>query len=101
MIIYNVTTKVNWSVHDGWLHWMQHEHIPGILGTGFFFECRILRILDIEEDEGPTYAIQYYASGLADYRSYIEQHAQSFRKKTHEKWGDQVIAFSSVMEVLH
>jgi len=101
MIIYNVTTKVNWPIHDDWLRWMEHEHIPKILETGCFFENRILRLLEIDEEEGPTYAIQYYAFNKADYRGYIEQHAALFRQEIDQKWGDQIIAFRSVMEVLH
>ncbi|MBC7826127.1 MAG: DUF4286 family protein [Chitinophagaceae bacterium] len=101
MIVYNVTTKVNWSVHDDWLQWMQREHIPDVMATGLFFDSKILRLLEIDDGEGPTYAIQYYASAIENYRTYIEQHAVSFRKEIHEKWGDQIIAFRSLMEVLH
>ena len=101
MIIYNVTTKVNWNINDQWLQWMQQDHIPEVLQTGCFFESRILRLLEIEEEEGPTYAIQYSADTIDDYHSYIQVHAVSFRQQILEKWGDQIFAFRSVMEVLH
>jgi hypothetical protein len=73
MIIYNVTTKTDWSIHAEWLQWMQEEHIPGILGTGLFQDCRIMRLLEVDETEGPTYAIQYQASGREDYDHYIRK----------------------------
>jgi Domain of unknown function (DUF4286) len=101
MIIYNVTTKVNWAIHDEWLQWMRQEHIPQILETGCFYESRILRLLETDEEEGPTYAVQYHASKAEDYRAYIEHYAATFRQDAQEQWGDQIISFRSVMEVLH
>lgn len=101
MVIYNVTTNVSWAVHDAWLQWMQQKHIPQVLQTGCFSESKILRLLEIDEKEGPTYAIQYHAPTIEDYRNYIEQYAVSFRQEIHERWGDRIISFRSVMEVLH
>ena len=34
MIIYNVTSNIDESIHDEWLNWMRQEHIPQVLGTG-------------------------------------------------------------------
>jgi hypothetical protein len=101
MIIYNVTTKVGWAVNDPWLRWMRDEYIPLMLNTGCFFESQILRLLEVDEDEGPTYAIQYFAHTTSDYRKYIQQYAARLRQQSHDKWGEQIVAFRSVMEVLH
>ncbi|MGE5521009.1 MAG: DUF4286 family protein, partial [Candidatus Dadabacteria bacterium] len=46
MIIYNVTTKINASVADSWLRWMQQEHIPEVMDTGCFSEYRFARLLE-------------------------------------------------------
>lgn len=101
MIVYNVTTNVTWAIHDEWLQWMQREYIPRILETGCFFESRILRLLEIDDDEGPTYAMQFHALGIENYQHFIEQHETSFRLQSQQKWRGQMIAFSSLMEVLH
>ena len=39
MIIYNITIKVDWSIAEEWLKWMQEKHLPEILATGCF--CKI------------------------------------------------------------
>jgi hypothetical protein len=101
MIVYNVTIKVDWEIHDEWLQWMKNEHIPMMLKTGSFFESRILRLLETDEQDGPTYAFQYHASTIEDYTKYIDKHASTLREHTSQRWGDQTIAFRSVMEVLH
>ena len=61
MIIYNVTIKVSKSIADNWMQWLKEEHIPDVTGTGCFTTANILQLLEIDDDEGPTYAIQYFA----------------------------------------
>jgi hypothetical protein len=68
--------------------------------TGMFTHHRILRLLDVDETEGPTYAFQYFASSKERYDHYISQFSPELRNKTYEKWGDQFIAFRSLMEVV-
>ena len=99
-IIYNVTVKVEANIAESWLRWMIDEHIPEVLDSKCFYEYRILRLLEVDETEGPTYAIQYMAESKADYNRYIEIHAEVMRKKTYDRWGERFIAFRSVMEVV-
>ena len=43
MYIYNVTTKVHFSIQKEWLQWLQDEHIPEILETDCFTSTSILQ----------------------------------------------------------
>jgi len=99
-IIYNVTVKVDPFIADRWLQWLLEEHAPGILQTGCFTDYKVVRLLEVDDSEGPTYAIQYHAASKADYNRYIELHAADMRKKSFEKWGEQFMAFRSVMQVV-
>lgn len=101
MIVYNVTIKVEHSIADAWLSWLREEHIPGIIGTGCFTEATILQLLETDESDGITYAVQYLANSKALYNRYIREHADEMRKKATEKWGNKFIAFRSVMQVVH
>ncbi len=101
MIIYNVTVKVDPSIAASWLDWLQHEHIPDIIGTGCFSKAVIVKILEVDETDGPTYAIQYFAESKAMYDQYIEQYAGIMRQKGFDKWGNKFMAFRSVMEVVN
>ena len=100
MLIYNVTTKVSWPIHKEWLQWMQGIHIPEVMATGCFEKFQMVRLLEIDEEEGPSYAIQYYASGRDVYEKYINEYAPALREKTTKAWGDQFIAFRTLMEVV-
>jgi hypothetical protein len=101
MIIYNVTIKVHSSIKNEWLSWLKEEHIPEVIATGCFTHANILQLLEIDETEGPTYAIQYQAESKSLYNNYIEKHAGVIRQKSFDKWGDKFIAFRSVMQVVN
>ncbi len=98
--VYNITFSIENSIAENWLQWMINEHIPEVMNTGCFIGHRILRLLETNETDGPTYAIQYHAASKADYNRYISLHAEALRKKGFDKWGNQFIAFRSVMEVV-
>jgi hypothetical protein len=100
-VVYNVTTKVDRRVATQWLQWLKQEHIPDIIATGCFTHATILQLIDVDETDGPTYAIQYHAESKALYNRYIEIFAEDMRKKVTDKWGDQLISFRSVLRVVN
>lgn len=100
MFIYNVTNKVSWAIHDQWVQWMLQKHIPEVVATGCFTEGQLVRILDTDETEGPTYAAQYRSVGRAEYERYISQFAGALREDAYKSWGDQFIAFRTIMQVV-
>ncbi|HPH84312.1 MAG TPA: DUF4286 family protein [Ferruginibacter sp.] len=101
MIIYNVTIKVETGIAAEWLNWLQKEHIPEVIETGCFTRATVLKLLEVDETEGPTFAVQYFAESKALYNQYIEKFAPLMREKSFEKWGNRFIAFRSVMQVVN
>jgi hypothetical protein len=101
MILYNVTVKVEPEIASDWLVWMKAEHIPEILETGCFTNALIWNLLEVDEAEGPTYAIQYFAENMEKYALYVKDHAPGFRQKFVEKWDNKCIVFRSVMQAVH
>ncbi|RYD95425.1 MAG: DUF4286 family protein [Sphingobacteriales bacterium] len=101
MLVYNVTIKVAAPIATEWLRWLVHEHAPAIVATGCFTSFRVLRLLEQDDSEGPTYAVQYEAAGSAGYERYTADFAQRFRQESFDRWGNAFIAFRSVMEVIH
>jgi hydroxyethylthiazole kinase-like sugar kinase family protein len=101
MIIYNVTTKVDGSIQNNWVEWAKNEHIPEIIATGCFSSATLAQLLETDDTDGPTYTIQYHAESKALYNLYIEKFAVTMRQKAFDKWGNQFIAFRSLMQVVH
>jgi hypothetical protein len=100
MIIYNITIKIDWSIAQDWLQWMQDIHIPEILGTGCFEKHQLVRILQVDETDGPTYAAQYYAPSLTKYDYYLQHYAPQFRKQVTDKWGEKYLDFRTLMQTV-
>ena len=101
MIIYNVTIKLEHSIAEEWMSWLKNEHIPDLISTGCFTHATILHLLEADDTEGITYAVQYHAESKALYNRYIENFSEMMRKKATDKWGEKFIAFRSVMQVVH
>ncbi|OLY91118.1 protein of unknown function [Cnuella takakiae] len=100
MLIYNVTTKIEASLAQQWLLWMQTEHIPAVMATGCFTDYKMVRLLDLDESEGPTYATQYTAAERGDYEDYLQRYAVDLRDAAFKRWGNSFISFRSLMEVI-
>jgi len=101
MIVYNVTCNLHPNLADEWLSWMKEEHIPEVMQSGCFTECKILKLLTVANDnDGVNYAIQYTAPSIESYNQYKEQFAPLLQAKTKEKYGDSVLAYRSLLEVI-
>lgn len=101
MIILNTTTIVTWNIHEPWKQWMLEEQIPAILSTGLCSHVQMVRLLEVEEQEGPTYAVQLYVKTASLLNEYKEKHLERFSLIEQNRWGDDTYSFLSVMEVIN
>jgi hypothetical protein len=101
MILYNITMKVDPAIEEEWIKWQKEEHIPEIMSTGLFIEHKFLRLLDQDDTEGKTFAVQYLAKNMNDYQEYIDKHASELREKALKRWGEGFISFRTLMELVH
>lgn len=97
MIIYNVTVKVEHSIHEDWLDWMKKVHVPEVMATGFFLENYIYKVL-VEEEDGITYSVQYYVHSMADYQEYQEKHAPRLQKEHIDRYRGRFVAFRTLLQ---
>lgn len=100
-IVYNVTCLVSHTIAAQWLLWMQQQHIPAVMATGCFTKYHIYKLLEQDESEGLTYTVQYFAESHQAYETYISEFATNLRKETNATWGEAVIGFRSLMQVVH
>ena len=98
MIIYNVTVKIDLSVHDLWFKWMKEEHIPRVIETGCFVGCKMYRVLEENTTDGITYAFQYSAKNISDYFDYKEKHAALLQKESLDLFPGKFHAFRTLLK---
>jgi hypothetical protein len=48
MIISSVTLTIDRALEQQWLDWMRRVHVPDVVGTGCFSECRIRKVVDAD-----------------------------------------------------
>ena len=100
-IVYNLTMKVEHSIHNEWLQWQKEEHIPDMMASKQFTAYRFFHLLEQDETEGIVYVIQYFASSKDHYKKYIEKFAPVLLRKANDKWGNHFVVFRTIMEVMH
>lgn len=99
MIIYNVTSNIDASIHDQWLIWIK-EHIVHVLATGHFIEAKLTKVLIDEQEGSTTYAVQYRAKSRLALDEYYKNDAAMLRQQTVSTFGDKVLSFRTELEVI-
>jgi hypothetical protein len=99
-IIYNVTVKVDKSIASAWLQWMIAEQAPKIIATKCFTKFTMLKLLEHDDEESNTYAVQFCSNTIEDYQRYLNLFARNFSKESFDKWGERFIVFSTIMQVI-
>ena len=99
MILYNVTSSLEPSIADEWLDYMRTSHMPEVMETGFFIKSQLLRLLN-EEDDGITYAAQYYCLSLEHLNEYQTICAPALRADMEKHFGGKFVSFRTLLEVV-
>ncbi|MBL4664022.1 MAG: DUF4286 family protein [Flavobacteriaceae bacterium] len=100
MYIYSVSINIDESIEDAWLHWMQTEHIPAMLGTGKFSKALMTRVHVEEEMEGITYSVQYRTDSKATLEKYYKEDADKLRSES-KPFEGKFIAFRTELEIIY
>ena len=99
MIIYNVTVSVEESIKEDWLIWMKNVYILEVMATGIFSKSQINRVI-VEGDSDNTFAIAYTCKSMKDLHQYQVKFASDLQQKYTDRYGDKVVAFRTLMEVI-
>ena len=97
MFLYNVTHIVEDTVVDDWLVWMEKVHVPKIMATGNFITHKLWRVID-SPNEGVTYSNQFFFEELEQYVAYMETYAPEFEAEIKERFGENVLSFTSILQ---
>ncbi|OON70708.1 DUF4286 family protein [Hymenobacter sp. CRA2] len=99
MILYNVTSSVDPEVAEEWVSYMRDEHMPDVMATGYFVKSQLLRLLN-EENDGYTYAAQYYCINTDQLDEYQRMAAPGLSANLETRFPGQYVSFRTVLEVL-
>ncbi|NQX92876.1 MAG: DUF4286 family protein [Flavobacteriales bacterium] len=99
MLIYNVTVNVDEDTVEDWLQWMRSVHIPDVLNTGCFLECRLTKIMAYEEG-GKSFSIQYLAESKELFDQYQSVFAPALQAEHTDRYNGKFAAFRTLLDVV-
>jgi Domain of unknown function (DUF4286) len=97
MIIYSVTISLEASIEAEWIEWMNRVHIPDVLGTGCFSECRLCKAVGVEGAE-PVYVMQYSCRSLEEYHRYRDNFAPALQKEHTDRYAGKFRGARQLLE---
>ena len=77
---------------------MKADHIPAIMQAGKFVRFNFAKLIEVDETDGLTYTVQFFANMKNDYDQYIQQYSAQLRKEALDKWGGNILSFRTLME---
>lgn len=98
-IIYNVTVSIDPAIEQDWAKWMCETHIPDVIATGCFLECRMSKMNE-QEDGACTYAMTYVAYSQAHLDDYQNSHAARLQVDHKTRFEGRFAAFRSTLQVI-
>lgn len=98
MIVYNISIKINNAIEEEWVRWQKTEHIPEVMSSGHFIDYKFYRLLEDEVSDSVIYIVQYFSQNMQEYNKYIDSFAAGLRQKALDRWGNQFIAFRTIMQ---
>jgi hypothetical protein len=100
MLLYNITYLVPEEISDKWLTWMKEEHIPKIMGTTLFEKNTLLQLINVNEQDGITFALQLFIFSELKYDEYETNFAPALRLDAKQVWGEQILSFRTLMRIV-
>ena len=100
MLIYNTTYLVSDRQYGPWIKWIREEHIPFMVECGFE-KPQIAKVFSADpEQEGTSVTVQFHIGNMHQLSIWDEQYAESLLAGMAERFGADVLAFSTVLELL-
>jgi hypothetical protein len=100
MILYNITFTVNNEIEEDFVQWMKDTHIPDIFDTGLFLEHKFFRLLNSPDDSITNYSLQFFTENTGKLIEYEKSFAHPLRFQTQARYGEKVMAFRTLMELV-
>lgn len=99
MIVYNVTLAIEPAIEQDFIQWLKEIHLPEVLATGLFNSSELFKVFEGPNKAHGSYAVQYRLDNWEKFQEYQDQYASALQAKTREKFGDNVLAYRTFLEL--
>jgi hypothetical protein len=84
-----------------WMPWLKTVYIPEVMASGFFTDSKILRLLSEAQENGFTYAVQFTMPSATYVDKIDEDFYLAYDRMPSKKFGDKVLFFRTVLELVN
>lgn len=97
MILYSVTITIQAGIEAEWVEWMNKIHIPDVLRTGCFAECRMFKVLGSKGEEA-SFVMQYQCQSIEEYHRYRDNFAPALQKEHSDRFSGRFRGSRQLLE---
>ena len=98
MIIYNTTFHIEKEAHIACVDYLKKEYIPQAGSSGFLLNPRLRRVLQNEENEGESYAVQFHVKNVDTLNFWLKREGMALQQTLVTKFGPKVAGFTTLLE---
>ncbi len=100
MLIFNITFLVSDRMAPKWRDWVYASHIPFVMESGYFSKPQVAKVLNDNGQDGTSYAVQYHIADMSMLEQWQQQHAAQMQQVCNAAFGQEVLFFTTVLELL-
>lgn len=102
MIICNTTYCMEEERVETFLEWLRAEHLPRMEATGVLKDPVVSRVMSSSGygDESVSISVQLRAESMVVYEAWAERERERTEMMLRQKFGETVLGFTTLMEVL-
>lgn len=101
MFVYNLTIQVDNKILQQWLKWQKEEYLPRIMAMNLFADIKFFELLELNDPDASTFVLQHFIESKEKYDKFINVDAPALREKYLTKWGDNIITFNTLMQIVN
>ena len=100
MIILNTTFVIHAPLETEFIKWVDEVYLPSAHAAGVFGKPTVARVLTRIEPETESIAVQLPADDQKRAEHWHDETASLLRDDLHARWGDRMMFFTTLMEVI-
>lgn len=102
MLIFNTTYCVTKRKYELFVEWLRETYIPAVTKDGVMKEPVLSKVLGQTElgDSGESVSLQLRVADPETLEAWKAEEAEKYQKEMARKFGQEVLYFNSVMEII-
>ncbi len=100
MIVFNTTFHIDRDILSDSLAFLKSDYIPKVLAGGRLTNPSMRRILQDNQEEGESLAIQFHVENVDVLQQWLEEEGITIQSELVERFQQRMIGFSTIMEEL-